>query len=112
MALAVKLKQLRLRSSQSLQQVADAVGASKAHVWQLEQGKSEKPSIDLVRRLADHFKVSIGLLVGEIPDSELDDEQLMVLYRDLKELSTTDRDLIQGIIDQMRKRTGGRKDET
>lgn len=104
MALAMKLKQLRMRRGQSLQQVAEAVGASKAHVWELETGKSRKPSIDLVRRLADNYKVSVASLIGELPDADVDDEQLIVLYRDLKELSPPDRDLIQGIIDQMRKR--------
>jgi len=59
------LKRLRTKNKQSLQNVADAVGASKAHIWELETGKSKNPSMDLVKKLASHFDVSVGHLVGE-----------------------------------------------
>lgn len=45
MSLATKLKDLRVRRGQSLQQVADGVGVSKAHIWQLERGDSTNPSL-------------------------------------------------------------------
>ena len=35
MALAAKIKELRLKKGLSLQDLADAVGASKAHIWDL-----------------------------------------------------------------------------
>ena len=44
MSLATKLKDLRVKSGQSLQQVADGVSVSKAHIWQLERGDSTNPS--------------------------------------------------------------------
>src|SRR3546814_3321242 len=55
--LGAKLRELRVERGQSLQQVADAVSASKAHLWEVETGKTQNPSVDLVRRLADHFGV-------------------------------------------------------
>lgn len=60
MSLAIKIKRLRERSGQSLQQVADGVGISKVHVWELEKGSSKNPSLDLLKNLAAHFKVPIG----------------------------------------------------
>ena len=39
MPLGEKIKILRTRKKLSLQEVADAVGASKAHIWELETGK-------------------------------------------------------------------------
>ena len=36
MEIGERLMRLRQSSNQSLQQVADAVGVSKAHVWELE----------------------------------------------------------------------------
>ena len=36
-----RLKELRLKKKLSLQELADAVGVSKAHVWELETGKSK-----------------------------------------------------------------------
>jgi len=108
MSLATKLQKLRTAKRQSLQDVADAIGASKAHVWELEKGTAKNPSIELVRKLADHFGVSIASLVGEVPDEGSDEEQLLVMYRDLKSLDAKERELIEDIIKGMQKRrTGG-----
>ena len=51
MPLSTKLKELRARSRESLQQVADAVGVSKAHIWELERGTSKNPGLDLLKKL-------------------------------------------------------------
>lgn len=108
MSLAMRLQKLRMATQQSLQDVADAIGASKAHVWELEKGTATNPSIELVRKLAGHFEVSIASLVGEKPDEDSDDEQLLVMYRDLKSLDRADRLVLGDIIKGMQKRrTGG-----
>lgn len=60
MSLASKLKKLREKSRESLQQVADGVGISKVHVWELEKGSSKNPSLEILKGLADHFKVPIA----------------------------------------------------
>jgi len=65
MALAAKLKELRIKHKKSLQEVADEVRASKAHIWDLETGKSKNPSLELLVKLAKCFKVSVADLVGE-----------------------------------------------
>lgn len=70
MAIGDRLKELRLKSSQSLQQVADAIGASKAHIWELESNRSKNPSLDLLQRLAGHFSTSVAYLIDE-PEGEL-----------------------------------------
>ena len=59
MSLATKLKKLRVKKGESLQQVADAVGVSKAHIWELEGARSTNPGLELIKRLADHFKVTV-----------------------------------------------------
>ena len=85
-SLPSKLLKLRQETGESLQGVADAVGASRAHVWEVETGRTKNPSLDLIRRLADHFKVSVAWLVGEIPD-EKSDNKTAALYRTLQSLS-------------------------
>jgi transcriptional regulator with XRE-family HTH domain len=65
MSLASLLKDLRSSSGQSLQQVADKVGASKAHLSELERGVATNPTIDLLRALAANFGVSVSALIGE-----------------------------------------------
>ncbi|MGE5502350.1 MAG: helix-turn-helix domain-containing protein [Ignavibacteriales bacterium] len=102
MSLAVKLKDLRLRSGLSLQQVADGVGASKAHIWELETGKSSNPSIDLLKKLAELYKVSVASLVGEA----LEDvpPEIIQMHRDLSQLTDTERALVDDIIQGMKRR--------
>ena len=104
MTLAARLADLRKKKSQSLQDVADAVGASKAHVWQIETGRAQNPSIELIRRLADHFGVSVSWLLGEVPSTQ--NEQEVALYRAIQGLSSQNKQIIQTIIDGMRKVTG------
>lgn len=98
MALAVKLKELRMRKGESLQQVADAVGSSKAHIWELETGKSKNPSVESLTKLAEYFNVSVAFLIGEDPHSEGEEPELVAMYRDLKGLSDDDRNKIREIM--------------
>jgi transcriptional regulator with XRE-family HTH domain len=60
LSIATKLQELRRKSGESLQQVADGVGVSKGHVWALEKGTADNPSLDLISKLADHFKVTVA----------------------------------------------------
>ena len=105
MSIAEKLCKLRQGKSQSLQVVADAVGASRAHIWEVETGRTKKPSLDLVRRLADHYGVSVGWLVGEVDEGNVDQEAT-ALYRTFQSLSPHNKQHIQAIIDSMRKTEG------
>ena len=106
-----------------MQRVADAVDASKAHIWELETGKSRNPSIDLLTRLADHYEVSLASLVGEDPEAlerilEGDpqanrEDQLMRMFRQLQSLPGDDRAMIHDIIRGMiQRRKGAHSDET
>lgn len=104
MSLAVKLKKLRIARGKSLQELADDVGSSKAHIWDLETGRSKNPSIDLLTNLAKALKVSVANLVGENPTGENEDPHIVAMYRELKELSPEDREVIQTVIDRFRKR--------
>ena len=103
MSLATKLQKLRTAKGQSLQVVADAVGASKAHIWELEKGTAANPSIELLRGIAEQFGVSIASLVGEDPNED-QDEKLVVMYRDLKNLNHPDREYIEIMIEGMKKK--------
>ena len=102
MSLAAKLKDLRVRHRQSLQEVADAVGASKTHVWDLETGRSSNPSIELLTKLANHFKIRIADLVGENPEGVGEDGDLVALYRELKDLSQDDRETIRLLMSRLK----------
>ncbi|MBL6426792.1 MAG: helix-turn-helix transcriptional regulator [Maritimibacter sp.] len=87
MEIGERLMRLRQSSNQSLQQVADAVGVSKAHVWELEKGRSRNPSFELVRKLASHYGVSIDVLTGTAPEPAPEDIKVGRMHRDLESLS-------------------------
>jgi transcriptional regulator with XRE-family HTH domain len=100
------LKELRAKKGESLQQVADAVGVSKAHIWEIEKGTSQNPSINLLQGLADHFGVSVASLIGEQP--QLADDEAHAFYRSVRTLSKRDREVLQTVIDGMNaSRRGG-----
>jgi transcriptional regulator with XRE-family HTH domain len=100
---AARLKSLRLKKGESLQVAADAVGISKAHFWDMEAGKSKNPSADLLRAVADHFNVSISALIGEESASQ-EDEEVVAMFRQYRDLTTQDKELIELIFKQRRKK--------
>jgi transcriptional regulator with XRE-family HTH domain len=106
MSLGARLKELRIKKNQSLQEVADAVKVSKAHVWEIERGGSKNPTMDLLNKLADHFGVSISYLVGEQP-VDAEQQEVVALYRDLRELDEKDREAIRQIMQRFKARKGG-----
>jgi transcriptional regulator with XRE-family HTH domain len=105
MSIGTRLKQLRIKKNKSLQEVANAVGASKAHIWELERGGTKNPSMDLLTKLAQFFEVSVSNLVGEEPPSE-EQEDLIVLYRDLKNLDPQDREAILALMRRFKEKKG------
>jgi transcriptional regulator with XRE-family HTH domain len=94
MALGHRLTQLRLKKNQSLQDVADAVDVSKAHIWELEKGRADNPSMALVTRLADHFGVSVAMLVGEDKEAKDADPQLQRMFRQATDLKPNERQML------------------
>jgi transcriptional regulator with XRE-family HTH domain len=108
MSLGSKIKALRLKQNKSLQDVADAVGASKNHIWDLETGNSRNPSFGLLTKLAKCFSVSVAELIGEKPGAKDDDPQVVAMYRELKELTPQDRETIQVLMDRLKAKGGGR----
>ena len=81
MSLGTRLGELRIKKKESLQQVADAVGVSKAHIWELEKGKTTNPGLELLTKLAQHFKVGIAWLAGE---DEISDPAAMQFFREFE----------------------------
>jgi transcriptional regulator with XRE-family HTH domain len=104
MSLAQRVGKLRRRKNQSLQQVADAVGVSKAHIWELEKARADNPSMALVTRLADHFGVSVAFLVGEEIESSDADGQLQRMFRQAQELDPGERAILDDMMKSLLKR--------
>jgi transcriptional regulator with XRE-family HTH domain len=104
MQLAGKLKELRGKKGQSLQAVADGVGVSKAHIWELERGTSKNPSLDLLKKLAEYFKVPIAFLY----DDSFEPEQAPALqfFREFEgKLSEKDWDALRGVAEALKSKS-------
>jgi len=102
MALADRIKEFRMKNRKSLQQVADAVGVSKAHIWDLETARSKNPSIELLRKLANYLGVGVADLIEENPATEEQGSRVLGMYRELKGLSDRDLDVIQQIVERLK----------
>ena len=61
-AMGETIKIFRENRGMSLQDVADAAGISKAHVWDLERGKSVNPTIETIAKLGAALKMDASLL--------------------------------------------------
>lgn len=107
MALGAKLAELRLRKGESLQAVATAVGISKTHVWQLEKGNSENPSIELLKKLAEHFAVPLSFLADAGSEDTLDDVEAQQFFRDFKSLSEAEQAVLKQTLQVFKSKKAG-----
>ena len=111
MSLGPKLQEMRQRAGKSLQEVADAVGVSKTHVWALEKGKSENPSQDLVKKLADFFNVPVEYLLGTSVKATFADEAVAEQFRrEFQRLSVEEQQAMQKTLEAFLKRKPSKKD--
>ncbi|WP_375459514.1 helix-turn-helix domain-containing protein [uncultured Enterovirga sp.] len=101
MGIGARITKLRLARSESFQQVADAVGVSKAHIWELEKGRTENPSMNLLKGLADHFGVSISFLVGEDAEAADADAQLQRMFRQAGALEPHERKILDDMMQSL-----------
>ncbi len=96
--LGERIHRLRLKADQSLQDVAAATVTTKAHIWQIEKGRAKNPSMALVRRLADHFKVSLSYLVDEDAHAPDGDDDLKRMFRQAQDLEAQDRAALDAML--------------
>jgi transcriptional regulator with XRE-family HTH domain len=59
-----RIAETRKLRKMSLQDVADAAGFTKSHVWELENGRSRNPTVRMVWSLARALTVSPSWLLG------------------------------------------------
>ncbi|HBC3519744.1 TPA: helix-turn-helix domain-containing protein [Vibrio parahaemolyticus] len=111
MTLAERLTELRVDKRASLQVVADSVGVSKPHIWELEKGKTKNPSLELLKKLAVYYGVTLDSLVGL---DQGDNSGVHVLFRNFdmvySDLSEEDRQTIKQALEMAQALIKQRKD--
>lgn len=108
----------RLRQARELRELSQADLAKRARlqpsaVSHFETG-SRKPSFANLRRLADALSVSIDYLLGRSESVGGSDHTADVLYRDIEQLSASDREIVRDMAKAMaaRKAAKGKKDDS
>lgn len=79
---------------------------SKAHIWELEKGRTVNPTLALITGLADYFAVTVSYLVGEDPDAIDADPDLARMFRQASGLSESDRAILDDMMNSLLKRAG------
>lgn len=92
MSLSERLRLLRADKKVSLQTVADAVGISKPHVWELEKGKTQNPSFELLKSFADYYGVTLDYLAGNEAGNS-SSQKLNAMFRRIDQENTSEDDL-------------------
>ena len=72
------------------------MGVSKAHFWALERGDADNPSRDLLRKISEHFSVSVAYLVDD--SAEPEEASALQFFREFGgNLSEQDWDILRGL---------------
>ncbi|QTD45002.1 helix-turn-helix domain-containing protein [Ottowia testudinis] len=64
-AFGARLRRLREAKGLTLQQVADAVGCTKAYIWELEMRDGQRPTAERIQGIARVLGVTMGDVMGE-----------------------------------------------
>lgn len=79
------LKKRRAALGLSLQEVADRAGVTKAHIWDIEQGNANNPTIKTALAICDALRCSLQDLLG------YDTRHPMVSVEELEIIATVRR---------------------
>jgi len=92
-AFGLRLRRLREAKKLTLQQVADAVGCTKAYIWELEMKEGQRPSAERVQALAKVLGVTMEDIMGEpmseVPEASLEDVAFFRTYAGMTEEEKT-----------------------
>ena len=108
MGFGARIASLRRSREESLQHVADAVGVTKTHIWDLEKGRTSNPSLTVIKGLADHFGVSIASLIEEDVDAADADQRLARMFRLASDIDPDDLGYLEDLVQSFIKRKKGR----
>ena len=64
-AFGTRLRRLREAKKLTLQQVADAVGCTKAYIWELEMKDGQRPTAERIQKIAQVLGVTMEDVMGE-----------------------------------------------
>jgi transcriptional regulator with XRE-family HTH domain len=100
--LGARLRRLREAKKLTLQQVADAVGCTKAYIWELEMKEGQRPSAERIHLLAKVLGVTMEDLMNEsneqVPEATLED---VAFFRQYATMSDDEKNRVQDMMKLM-----------
>ena len=92
-AFGARLRRLREAKNLTLQQVADAVGCTKAYIWELEMKDGQRPSAERIQKIAQVLGVTMEDVMGtpmqQAPQASPED---VVFFREYAEMTDEEKD--------------------
>ena len=92
-AFGVRLRRFREAKKLTLQQVADAVGCTKAYIWELEMKDGQRPTAERVQKIAQVLGVTMEDVMGtpmeQAPDASPED---VIFFREYGEMTDEEKD--------------------
>ena len=84
-----RLRRFREAKNLTLQQVADAVGCTKAYIWELEMKDGQRPSAERIQKIAQVLGVTMEDVMGtpmeQAPDASPEDVAFFREYAGMTE---------------------------
>lgn len=92
-AFGARLRRLREAKKLTLQQVADAVGCTKAYIWELEMKDGQRPTAERIQKIAQVLGVTMEDVMGtpmqQAPEASPED---VVFFRKYAEMTDEEKD--------------------
>jgi transcriptional regulator with XRE-family HTH domain len=98
LTLGEKLKALRLEKNLSLQEMADLVGVSKGHVYELENDYVNHPSVVTLGQIAKVFGIPFSYFIEDEVEYKVKFKKLEDSY---KKLCKLDREFIEQMVQSL-----------
>lgn len=93
-----KLRKVRTSRNKTLEELATAIGSSKAYVWQLENKKNAKPSAELLLKISNYLGASPDFFLDDGAEKPSSDQMEDAFFRKFKNLSEDDKKYIDRIV--------------
>lgn len=95
-----KIKTLRKNKKLTLEGLASEAGVSKSYLWELENREAQKPSVEILEKLAKALDVSIAFFLEEETSLTPEEKHLDdAFFRNYQKLGSAEKDKLRKIME-------------
>lgn len=103
MTVGAKVKQLRIKKGLSLQGLADEIGVSKPHIFEIEADKVENLSVKTLQKICVFFELPVSYFLEENISFEFE-VKFSNLQKIMLGLSLSDQEVVVMVAESLKKR--------